>query len=367
MGRIIRTRPPPPLPTTRQHGYRVRHGHRDVHRCPADDQCRQVGQPDLRSRDRRDVTFTFTVTNTAAEAGSTLDSLSDTDFADLTGDGDCQVGTSLAPGASCDFTHTLDHRRLRRPGSREHVHRRPSGRRRQLRPDDGHRHGHLQRRAARHQRDQDGQPDLGPRDRRLRAVHRLGHQQQHRGGHPRQPDRLRLRRPRRRGHLRHRRHDRRRRDLHLLVHQRSSAATSAAPTTRTPPPQSSATTMATATPIGHGHRRLQRRAAPISVTKTASPTSVPETGGSVTFTVTVNNLTAEIGHPDRPDRYRLRRPRRPGHVRHRRLDRRLRLLHLLVHRDGQRRLQRPGPLEHGHRHRCRQRRQHRPPPTARPP
>ncbi len=50
------------------------------------------------------VTFTFTVTNTGLEAG-TITSLTDTDFV-LAGDGTCMVGTVLAGGASCDFTHT---------------------------------------------------------------------------------------------------------------------------------------------------------------------------------------------------------------------------------------------------------------------
>ncbi|MGH8247981.1 MAG: isopeptide-forming domain-containing fimbrial protein, partial [Gammaproteobacteria bacterium] len=50
------------------------------------------------------VTFTFTVTNNSAEA-ATITALSDTDFT-ITGDVDCQVGTLLGAGASCNFTHT---------------------------------------------------------------------------------------------------------------------------------------------------------------------------------------------------------------------------------------------------------------------
>jgi uncharacterized repeat protein (TIGR01451 family) len=50
------------------------------------------------------VTFTFTVSNETSEP-VTITSLSDTDYT-LTGDGDCQVGTVLAGLGSCDFTQT---------------------------------------------------------------------------------------------------------------------------------------------------------------------------------------------------------------------------------------------------------------------
>ena len=51
------------------------------------------------------VDFTFTVTNDGDEAG-TITSLSDSDFGTLTGDLDCKVGTVLDPGESCSFTIT---------------------------------------------------------------------------------------------------------------------------------------------------------------------------------------------------------------------------------------------------------------------
>ncbi len=50
------------------------------------------------------VLFTFRVTNTSVEP-VTIASLSDTDFT-LTGDADCQVGTVLPVGGSCEFTQT---------------------------------------------------------------------------------------------------------------------------------------------------------------------------------------------------------------------------------------------------------------------
>ncbi len=52
-----------------------------------------------------EVVFTFTVKNNAAEE-ATIASLKDSVFGDLAGDDDCKVGTKLAPGASCSFTHT---------------------------------------------------------------------------------------------------------------------------------------------------------------------------------------------------------------------------------------------------------------------
>ncbi|WP_225752563.1 DUF11 domain-containing protein [Actinotalea sp. Marseille-Q4924] len=50
-----------------------------------------------------DVTFTFVVTNTSDEP-VWIDSLDDTDFGTLTGDADCMVGTELAPDAFCEFS-----------------------------------------------------------------------------------------------------------------------------------------------------------------------------------------------------------------------------------------------------------------------
>ena len=52
------------------------------------------------------VTFTYTVTNTSSASTDpvTITSLSDSAFGPLAGDADCQVGTVLAPGASCSFT-----------------------------------------------------------------------------------------------------------------------------------------------------------------------------------------------------------------------------------------------------------------------
>ncbi|MBX7110487.1 MAG: VWA domain-containing protein [Dehalococcoidia bacterium] len=52
------------------------------------------------------VTFTYTVTNTGPVA-VTIQSLSDDKFGTLAGDGDCKVGTSLAVGASCSFDATF--------------------------------------------------------------------------------------------------------------------------------------------------------------------------------------------------------------------------------------------------------------------
>jgi hypothetical protein len=48
------------------------------------------------------VTYTFTVENTGQVAFD-ITSLEDDQFGTLTGDGDCQVGTTLDPGDSCDF------------------------------------------------------------------------------------------------------------------------------------------------------------------------------------------------------------------------------------------------------------------------
>jgi len=53
------------------------------------------------------VSYTFTVEN-AGGAGFTITSLDDVPFGPLTGDADCQVGTVLAAGASCDFAATFD-------------------------------------------------------------------------------------------------------------------------------------------------------------------------------------------------------------------------------------------------------------------
>ena len=52
------------------------------------------------------VTFTFTVTNGSAVDPLTITSLTDTDFT-LSGDADCQVGTVLAPRATCSFTQIV--------------------------------------------------------------------------------------------------------------------------------------------------------------------------------------------------------------------------------------------------------------------
>ncbi len=51
------------------------------------------------------VVFTFTVTNTSAVDALAITSLADSDFS-LSGDADCQVGSVLAPLASCTFTQT---------------------------------------------------------------------------------------------------------------------------------------------------------------------------------------------------------------------------------------------------------------------
>jgi hypothetical protein len=52
-----------------------------------------------------EVTFTFTATNNATE-DATIASLTDSIFGTLSGDGDCQIGTALAAGASCSFELT---------------------------------------------------------------------------------------------------------------------------------------------------------------------------------------------------------------------------------------------------------------------
>jgi uncharacterized repeat protein (TIGR01451 family) len=52
------------------------------------------------------VTFTYTVTNTS-NVTAAIDSLADDRFGTLAGDPDCQVGTLLAPGASCTFEATF--------------------------------------------------------------------------------------------------------------------------------------------------------------------------------------------------------------------------------------------------------------------
>jgi len=53
-----------------------------------------------------DVTFTFVVANTG-NVPATLTALSDDKFGTLAGDADCQVGTVLAPGDSCSFAATF--------------------------------------------------------------------------------------------------------------------------------------------------------------------------------------------------------------------------------------------------------------------
>ena len=53
------------------------------------------------------VTFTYTVTNTGPVA-VTIQSLNDDKFGALAGDADCKVGTALAPGASCTFDGTFN-------------------------------------------------------------------------------------------------------------------------------------------------------------------------------------------------------------------------------------------------------------------
>ena len=52
------------------------------------------------------VTFTFKVTNTSSEEPVTITSLVDTVYGTLDGNDDCKVGTVLAAGASCEFSFT---------------------------------------------------------------------------------------------------------------------------------------------------------------------------------------------------------------------------------------------------------------------
>lgn len=53
-----------------------------------------------------DVTFTFTVKNTSSKESVTITSLSDSVYGTLSGDADCQVGTVLSAGSSCEFSIT---------------------------------------------------------------------------------------------------------------------------------------------------------------------------------------------------------------------------------------------------------------------
>ncbi len=53
-----------------------------------------------------DVTFTFVVKNTSTEEPVTITSMSDNVYGTLDGDDDCAVGTVLAAGASCEFSIT---------------------------------------------------------------------------------------------------------------------------------------------------------------------------------------------------------------------------------------------------------------------
>ena len=52
------------------------------------------------------VLFTFTVKNTSTEEAVTITSLTDSVYGTLAGDADCEVGTVLAAGASCEFSIT---------------------------------------------------------------------------------------------------------------------------------------------------------------------------------------------------------------------------------------------------------------------
>ena len=52
------------------------------------------------------VTFTFAVSNTSASEAVAITSLEDSVYGTLAGDADCQVGTALAAGASCEFEIT---------------------------------------------------------------------------------------------------------------------------------------------------------------------------------------------------------------------------------------------------------------------
>jgi len=53
-----------------------------------------------------DVTFTFVVKNTSSEEPVTITSLADSVYGTLAGDADCAVNTALAAGASCEFAIT---------------------------------------------------------------------------------------------------------------------------------------------------------------------------------------------------------------------------------------------------------------------
>ena len=58
------------------------------------------------SEDGEEVTFTFTVSNTG-DVAFEITALDDSVYGTLSGDADCQVGTVLAPGGSCDFQQTF--------------------------------------------------------------------------------------------------------------------------------------------------------------------------------------------------------------------------------------------------------------------
>lgn len=66
----------------------------------------KVASPDEVLETGGDVTFTFTVTNTGT-VPATITSLEDNQLGTLSGDADCEVGTALAAGASCDFEETV--------------------------------------------------------------------------------------------------------------------------------------------------------------------------------------------------------------------------------------------------------------------
>ena len=165
------------------------------------------------------VTFTVSVKNNSTEA-ATLDSLTDSDFGDLDGEGTCVTGGSIAAGATytCSFTRTVSGD-FSGPDHSNTVTATVSDDDANSDTESGTATVDFTDVLPSITRHQDPEPDFGPGDRRLGHVHRGGHQLDRRVGHPRQPHRHGLRRPRRRGHLRDRRLDRRVRHLHVLIHQ----------------------------------------------------------------------------------------------------------------------------------------------------
>jgi hypothetical protein len=66
----------------------------------------KTASPDEVPETGGEVTYTYTVRNTTVGEAVTIATLTDDRFPAVVGDGDCEVGTVLAAGASCTFTHS---------------------------------------------------------------------------------------------------------------------------------------------------------------------------------------------------------------------------------------------------------------------